>query len=185
MERQSAIVNKELLEALSRIRLIPDYPYPGILFRDITPLLGDPRAFETVVNSFADTEDKPTYVAGLEARGFILGAAVARAMNAGFIPLRKQGKLPYQTHQRSYGLEYGSDAVEVHIDAASSSDSILLIDDVLATGGTAVAGLQLISDLGARCTEVAFLLEIASLGGREKITSAFPGIEIRSLMVVE
>ena len=174
----------ELDAALGLIRLVPDYPHPGILFRDITPLIGDASAFSVVTRELAGQSSSYTHVAGIEARGFIFGAALASSASKGFIPLRKAGKLPHDTLKESYGLEYGEDELEVHKDAASTGDRILLIDDVLATGGTALAALKLIAALGATCEEVVFLLEIADLGGRAKILAEFPQVAIRSLVMV-
>jgi adenine phosphoribosyltransferase len=171
-------------QALSLIREIPDYPVPGVLFRDITPLLKDGQAFAVVCDALSDSEHSYTAVVGIEARGFILGSAVARSRSLGFVPLRKSGKLPFERIGRSYGLEYGEDQIEAHIDALSKDDSVLLVDDVLATGGTLVAGLELVHQLGAQVSEVVVLLEIESLGGRELIASKFPSIHIRSLMKV-
>ena len=173
----------ELQQALSTIREIPDFPIPGVLFRDITTMLSNPQAFSTVISALSETADSYDVVAGIEARGFILGAALAQKKGIGFVPLRKKGKLPYSTHSRSYGLEYGSDEIEIHTDAVQSGQNVLLIDDVLATGGTLLAGLHLIRDCGGEVSDVAVLLEIESLRGRQKIEEVFPDVRIHALVV--
>ena len=172
----------ELSEALTYIRNIPDFPSPGILFRDITPLLGKADAFSTVSLELAKTDFHYTHVVGIEARGFILGAAMAQAQSVGFVPLRKAGKLPHTTIARSYGLEYGSDVIEAHSDALTANDCVLVVDDVLATGGTLLAALEIIAELGAAVAEVVVLFEIEGLGGRSRINEKFPGLSIRSLV---
>jgi adenine phosphoribosyltransferase len=172
----------ELSEALSFIRDIPDFPSSGILFRDITPLLGNGEAFSRITHALANSDVDYTHVVGIEARGFILGAAMAQLKSVGFVPLRKAGKLPHTTIARSYGLEYGSDVIEAHIDALTSRDRPLLVDDVLATGGTLLAGLELIHELGAQVSEVVVLFEIEGLGGRARIEEKFPNVKIRSLV---
>lgn len=172
----------DLAEALSYIREIPDFPSSGILFRDITPLLADGAAFATVTAELATTPFMYNRVVGIEARGFILGAAIAQREEVGFVPLRKAGKLPHTTISKSYGLEYGSDVLEAHVDAVSSHDSVLIVDDVLATGGTILAALELISELGAHVSEVVVLFEIEALGGRARILESFPTIKIRTLV---
>ena len=168
----------ELLRA--KIRDIPDYPRPGIVFKDITPLLADGPVFAAVVAALAAGHDGVTKVAGIEARGFILAAPVAAVLGAGFVPVRKQGKLPAQTFAQSYDLEYGSATLEVHIDAFAPGDRILIVDDVLATGGTAAATADLVRRTGAELVGIAVLLELAFLGGRAKL----PGLEVRSLLAV-
>ena len=172
----------ELVTALSLIRDIPDFPTSGILFRDITPLLADGEAFNTVTRELARTESDFSHIVGIEARGFILGAAMAAQSGVGFIPFRKAGKLPHQTITRSYGLEYGSDAIEAHIDALKSGDRVLIVDDVLATGGTLLAAIELVEELGAEIAEIVVLFEIAALGGRAKILNRYPDISIRALV---
>jgi adenine phosphoribosyltransferase len=172
----------ELSEALSFIRDIPDFPSSGILFRDITPLLGNGEAFSRITHALANSDVDYTHVVGIEARGFILGAAMAQLKSVGFVPLRKAGKLPHTTIARSYGLEYGSDVIEAHIDALTSRDRVLLVDDVLATGGTLLAAIELIHELGAHVAEVVVLFEIEGLGGRTRIEEKFPNVQIRSLV---
>jgi adenine phosphoribosyltransferase len=174
----------ELITA--RIRDIPDYPQPGVVFKDITPLLADGAAFAAVIAALAAGHTGPDAagrtgidkVAGIEARGFILAAPVACALGAGFVPVRKQGKLPGPTHAQSYQLEYGTATIEVHVDAFEPGDRVLIIDDVLATGGTAAATAQLVRRCGAQVAEVAVLLELGFLNGREKLAD----LEVRSLL---
>ncbi|HPD45800.1 MAG TPA: adenine phosphoribosyltransferase [Anaerohalosphaeraceae bacterium] len=153
------------------IRDVADFPTPGILFRDITPLLADATALGVAVRSLADPfrNQGITHVAAVEARGFILGSAVARELNAGFIPLRKKGKLPYVTEAITYDLEYGSDTIEVHHDAVKAGEKILMVDDLLATGGTMVAACALIERLGAEIAGLTFLIELTSLSGRARL----------------
>ncbi|MHC4557742.1 MAG: adenine phosphoribosyltransferase [Planctomycetota bacterium] len=153
------------------IRSIPDWPKKGILFRDITPLLADPKAFEAAVNALcADyTDEGIEYVAAVEARGFIFGAAVAEKLGAGFVPIRKKGKLPGQTESISYDLEYGTDTLEVHRDVIKSRAKVLMVDDLLATGGTMAAACRLIEKITGQVAGIVFLVELTGLQGREKI----------------
>ncbi len=159
---------------LKTLRPIPDYPKPGILFQDITPVLRDGGLLRDVVSDmcrpFRDRD--VTYVMGIEARGFILGGAVAAALGAGFVPARKPGKLPWERATESYDLEYGSDSLEAHRDAWNQGSRVLVVDDVLATGGTAKAAGQLARGLGAELVGWSFLLEIAGLKGRERLSGA-------------
>ena len=153
------------------IRTIPDYPKPGIMFRDITTLLGNARAFrrciDEMVQPYAGTRvDK---VAGLEARGFILGGAVAHQLSIGFVPIRKKGKLPYTVIGESYALEYGQDRVEIHIDALKPGETVLLVDDLIATGGTASAGIRLMERAGAQVIGCSFVIDLPELGGADKL----------------
>jgi len=166
----------------ARVRDIPDYPEPGVVFKDITPLLADHTAFVTVVDAMvsfrgAGTVDK---VVGVEARGFILAAPVAYHMGAGFVPVRKQGKLPAATYAESYDLEYGKATVEVHTDAFRPGDRVLVVDDVLATGGTAAATAELVRRAGGVVVGVSVLIELTFLDGRAKL----PGIDVHALMTV-
>lgn len=153
------------------IRNIPDFPKEGILFKDITPLLKDKEAFhnsiDEIVKKYEDIDID--YVVGIEARGFLIGTPIAYALNKGFIPIRKPGKLPYDKLTTSYNLEYGSNELEIHSDAINKGDNILLIDDLLATGGTTKASIDLIEKLGGNIVSIAFLLELTDLNGREKI----------------
>ena len=168
--------------ALSLIRTIPDYPKEGILFQDITPVLSDPLAFNTVVAALAAVDPESTVVAGIEARGFIFASAIAVAKGCGFVPIRKKGKLPYTTFSKQYGLEYGVDEIEIHIDAFTPGSKVLLVDDVLATGGTLIAAIDLVKEAGGLVTDIAVLSEITFLGGRQRITEHSPEISIHALV---
>jgi adenine phosphoribosyltransferase len=174
----------EISEALSLIRAIPDFPSPGILFQDITPMLADPDAMNSVIAALAKFDSSADIVAGVEARGFILGSALALHRALGFVPIRKKGKLPAEVFSQSYGLEYGHDVIEIHRDAFSSARSVVLVDDVLATGGTLEASLRLIEEAGAVVSSIVVLLEISSLGGRAKIAQSYPNVAIHALVVV-
>lgn len=153
------------------IRDIPDFPKPGILYRDITPLLGDANAFQRVLDAFCVryTSEPLDAVAGIEARGFIFGTALAARLGVGFIPIRKRGKLPYETHAATYHLEYGTDTLEIHRDAFGKASRLLLCDDLLATGGTLAASVELIEKLEGDVVSIAVLIELLSLKGREKL----------------
>ena len=166
----------------ARVRDIPDYPQPGVVFKDITPLLGDHVAFAGAVDAIVARHGRGTVdkVAGIEARGFILAAAVAYHFGAGFVPVRKAGKLPSKTHAQSYDLEYGSATVEVHTDAFAPGDRVLVVDDVLATGGTAAAALSLVRRTGADIVGLDVLIELTSLHGRSRL----PGVDVFSLLAV-
>jgi adenine phosphoribosyltransferase len=164
----------------THVRDVPDYPKPGVLFKDITPLLGDADAFGEVVEAMAATFGPVDKVVGIEARGFILAAPVAYEIRAGFVPVRKQGKLPSATFAEEYELEYGTATLEVHQDAFAPGERVLIVDDVLATGGTARATASLIRQAGAQVVGVAVLMELSFLKGRE----AIPDLEVRSLLVV-
>lgn len=162
------------------IRTIPDFPKAGIQFKDITPVLADPRLFcgsiELMTNHYSP--GMVDAVIGIDARGFIFAAAAAMKLEAGFVPIRKKGKLPYQTHEQEYELEYGTATVAVHVDALKPGSRVLLIDDLLATGGTAAAAACLVKKLGAEILEISFLIELASLGGRQKLA----GYPVRALV---
>jgi adenine phosphoribosyltransferase len=153
------------------IRVIPDYPKPGILFRDITTLLGNARAFRTAVDALIQpwTGTKIDKVAGIEARGFILGGALAHQLSAGFVPIRKKGKLPHLTVRMAYSLEYGIDEMEVHRDAVVAGERVLLVDDLIATGGTALAAVKLLQSIGAEVVAACFVVDLPDLGGRRKL----------------
>ena len=170
-------------DALSLIREIPDYPKPGIRFQDITPLLAHGEAFIAITEKFASFADSTTLVAGIEARGFIFASAVANQLHSGFVPIRKAGKLPHITISESYGLEYGTDTLEMHLDAIPKCSKVLLIDDVLATGGTIGAAIELIHRVGGEVAHVLALLEIEGLPGRATLQSKYPNIPITSLVV--
>jgi len=154
----------------SRIRDVPDYPQPGVMFKDITPLLADGAAFNTVIDALAATYGPVDKVAGIEARGFILAAPVACRLGAGFVPIRKKGKLPGATFAEEYALEYGTATIEVQTDAFDPADRVLVIDDVLATGGTARATADLVERSGAKVAGLSVLLELSFLDGRAKLT---------------
>lgn len=155
----------------SSVREIPDYPKPGISFKDITPLLADPAALSTVVDAIVVSFGRGTIdkVVGIEARGFIIAAPVAYHFGAGFVPLRKEGKLPYHTMAQEYELEYGTETLEVHADAFGPGERVLIVDDVLATGGTARAACELVEEAGAKVAGLAFVIELGFLDGRKKI----------------
>jgi adenine phosphoribosyltransferase len=164
----------------SLIRAIPDFPIPGILFRDITPLLADPDGFRSMVDMFVEKYKgaKVDYVVGIEARGYMLGAPVAYALKAGFIPVRKPGKLPGEKFTEEYELEYGTNTLEIHADAVGKGKRVLVIDDLLATGGTMAATLRLLSRLGAEIAGVGVLIELAALNGR----AALPNVDVTSFI---
>ena len=166
------------------VREIPDFPRPGILFRDITPLLLAPDALDDAIGRLADAAQaggRVDFVVAAEARGFILGAALARELHAGFVPARKPGKLPADTVSAEYALEYGHDAIEMHIDALLEGERVLLVDDLLATGGTARALCELVTGLGGEIVGCSFLVELAALGGRERLRPH----PVRSVIVYE
>ena len=167
------------------IRTIPDYPKKGIMFRDITTLLGNPQAFRRAVDELVQPYaglriDK---VAGIEARGFILGGAVAHQLSIGFVPVRKKGKLPFTVIGEDYDLEYGKDRVEIHADAVKPGDNVLLIDDLIATGGTAAAAIKLLERAGAKVVGCSFVIDLPELGGADKLRAL--GKEVKSLVAFE
>ncbi|MFO0510698.1 MAG: adenine phosphoribosyltransferase [Gammaproteobacteria bacterium] len=164
------------------IRTIPDHPKPGILFRDITTLLGDPTAFGAAVDALVAPyrEGPVAKVAGIEARGFILGGAVAHRLGAGFVPVRKRGKLPHETVRIAYALEYGSDEIEVHRDAVAPGERVLLVDDLIATGGTAVAAVELLRSIGAEVVAAAFVIDLPDLGGAARLRDM--GLPVQTLV---
>lgn len=167
------------------IRTIPHYPKQGIMFRDITTLLKDPQGFNTTIKMLVEKyKGSPVdYVAGIEARGFILGSALAYALNIGFIPVRKKGKLPGKTISQSYDLEYGSDTIEIHDDAIPAGANVLLVDDLIATGGTAIGAITLIEKVGGKIFETAFVVDLPELGGAQKIKNL--GHKVHSLCSFE
>jgi adenine phosphoribosyltransferase len=174
-------VKKNELNLTEYIRNIPDWPKKGILFRDITPLLADGRAFAEAVKTISDRfrSKKIDYVAAVEARGFIFGAAVAVNLGAGFIPIRKKGKLPHKTESVTYDLEYGTDTLQVHSDAVKKGSKVLMVDDLLATGGTMAAACKLIEKIGGKVQAIAFLIELKDLGGRKKIENYNVSVEMQ------
>lgn len=164
-----------------RIRIVPDWPEPGVLFRDITPLLRDGEAFRALIDAFAEryAQAQINAVAGIDARGFIIGAALAYRLGCGFIPVRKAGKLPFTTMCEAYSLEYGEATVEVHTDAAEAGEHLLLIDDLMATGGTVLAAARLMQRLGARIVEAAVVIDLPALGGSARLQEAgIPGFAL-------
>jgi adenine phosphoribosyltransferase len=179
----SAAVNDEQITYLRQsIRTIADYPKPGIQFRDITTLLRDARAFEITIDAMiAPWRDRQIHkVAGIEARGFILGGAVARGLRCGFVPIRKRGKLPHATVRVAYSLEYGVDEMEMHTDAIREGENVLLLDDLIATGGTATAAAQLLQSAGATVVSSCFVIDLPALGGAARLRAA--GIDVHSLL---
>ncbi len=167
------------------VRTIPDYPKPGIMFRDITTLLTDPRGFRQAVDALVQplAGAKIDKVAGIEARGFILGGAIAHQLSAGFVPIRKKGKLPHETISESYQLEYGVDEVEMHLDAVEAGERILLVDDLIATGGTATAAIKLIERMGGDLVLCSFVIDLPDLGGAAKLREM--GHDVVSLISFE
>ncbi len=179
----SAAVNEaELVFLRQSIRTIADYPKPGIQFRDITTLLRDARAFELTVDALIEPwlDQKVDKVAGIEARGFILGGAVAHGLKCGFVPIRKRGKLPHETVRVAYSLEYGVDEMEMHTDAIRAGERVLLIDDLIATGGTATGAASLLQSAGAQVCAACFVIDLPGLGGAARLRTA--GISVQSLL---
>ena len=160
----------------SHIRTVPDWPAPGVQFRDITPLLQNPKVFRVLIDAFVhrymDPALRPDVVAGLDARGFILGSVIAYELAVGFVPIRKKGKLPFTTVEETYELEYGSATVELHTDAVKAGDRVLLIDDLIATGGTMMAGKKLLEKLGAQVVEGAAIVDLPELGGSDRLRAS-------------
>lgn len=169
-------------ELSDTIRSIHDYPKPGIIFRDITTLLGNPRAFRRAVDELVQPYAgmKIDKIAGMEARGFILGGAVAHQLSAGFVPIRKKGKLPHDTVSIAYSLEYGLDEMEMHVDAVQPGEKVILVDDLIATGGTAVGAVQLLRQIGADVVSACFVIDLPDLGGRKKLEAL--GVDVRTLV---
>jgi adenine phosphoribosyltransferase len=181
---QNRSINQYLRD---HIRTVPDWPTPGVQFRDITPLLQDAKVFRILIDAFVhrymDPAMRPDVVAGLDARGFILGAVIAYELNVGFVPVRKKGKLPFTTVEETYELEYGSATVELHTDAVKKGDRVLLIDDLIATGGTMMAGKKLLEKLGAHVMEGAAIVDLPELGGSEKLRAS--GLPLFTLLHFE
>jgi adenine phosphoribosyltransferase len=168
----------------AHLRTVPDWPAPGVQFRDITPLLQDPRVFRVLIEAFVQRYEeramRPDVVAGLDARGFILGSVVAYQLGVGFVPIRKKGKLPFTTVEETYELEYGSATVELHTDAVKRGDRVLLMDDLIATGGTMMAGKRLLEKLGASVMEGAAIVDLPELGGSDKLRAS--GLSLFTLL---
>src|SRR5690349_12519027 len=171
-----------LREIRDAIRTIPDYPKPGVMFRDITTLLGNARVFRSVVDLLVEPwlGERIDRVAGIEARGFILGGAIAHQLSAGFVPIRKKGKLPHTTVRVAYSLEYGLDEMEIHRDGVAPGEKVMLIDDLVATGGTAEGAVKLLKEIGADVVGACFIIDLPELGGAEKIRKL--GVPVRTLM---
>jgi adenine phosphoribosyltransferase len=173
------------MDLKATIRTIPDYPQPGIMFRDVSTLLGNAEALAEAIRQLSEPYSNANIskVAGIDARGFILGGAVAVALGAGFVPLRKPGKLPFDTHEETYDLEYGSDALHMHVDGVEAGERVLLIDDLIATGGTAEAGAKLLRRGGAEIVAAAFLVDLPDLGGADRLRAQ--GVNVLALMAFE
>lgn len=171
------------MELKEIIRNVPDFPKKGIVFRDITPLIGDKEAFRRVIDEFTRRykDKKIDYIVSVESRGFIFGSALAYVIGAGLVPVRKKGKLPHETHEVTYDLEYGQDTLEIHKDAIEKGKNVLVVDDLLATGGTTCATIDLVNKLGGKVLEVAFVIELEFLKGRNKIK----GVPVFSLVKYE
>lgn len=179
-------MNDETKEFLkTSLRTIPDYPRPGVMFRDVTTLMGNPQAFRRAIDElvFPYAGGKADKIAGVEARGFILGGAMAHQLSAGFVPIRKKGKLPFETVRIAYSLEYGIDEMEMHRDAIQPGERVLLVDDLIATGGTAVAAVNLLRQMGAEIVAACFIVDLPDLGGRKKLEEL--GVNVRTLLEFE
>ncbi len=170
---------------MDAIRNIPDYPKPGIMFRDITTLLGNARAFRRAIDELVHpyAGGKVDKVAGVEARGFIIGGAMAHQLSSGFVPIRKKGKLPHDTVRIAYSLEYGVDEMEMHRDAIVPGEKVILVDDLIATGGTAEAAVKLLQQMGADIVSACFIIDLPDLGGRKKLEAL--GVNVRTLVAYE
>ncbi len=167
------------------IRKIPDYPKPGIVFRDITTMLGDASAFRRAVDELVHPHagSKIDKIAGVEARGFILGGAMSHQLSAGFVPIRKKGKLPHETVRIAYSLEYGVDEMEMHRDAVAAGEKVILVDDLIATGGTAEGAVKLLQQMGAEVVAASFVIDLPALGGRDKIEAL--GVPVSALIAFD
>ena len=178
----SAVLENDLKAA---IRTIPDYPKPGIMFRDITTLLGNPRAFRRAVDELVQpwAGSKIDKIAGIEARGFIVGGAIAHQLSAGFVPIRKKGKLPHKSVRVAYSLEYGIDEMEMHEDAVSPGERVILVDDLIATGGTAEGAVKLLRQMGAEVVAAVFMVDLPELGGADKLRKL--DVNVRTLVSFE
>lgn len=179
-------MNNETREFLkASLRTIPNYPHPGVMFRDVTTLMGNPQAFRRAIDElvFPYAGGKADKIAGVEARGFILGGAMAHQLSAGFVPIRKKGKLPYETVRIAYSLEYGIDEMEMHSDAIVPGERVILVDDLIATGGTAVAAVNLLRQMGAEIVAACFIVDLPDLGGRKKLEEL--NVNVRTLLEFE
>jgi adenine phosphoribosyltransferase len=179
------MIETDTFDLRGHIRTIPDYPKPGIKFRDITTLLGSARAFRRAVDDLVNpwAGSKIDKVAGIEARGFILGGAVAHQVSAGFVPIRKKGKLPYETVRIAYSLEYGIDEMEMHKDAIGEGERVVLVDDLIATGGTAEGAVKLLRNMGAQVLAACFIVDLPEVGGAAKLRAL--GVPVRTLVSFE
>ncbi|KPF89655.1 adenine phosphoribosyltransferase [Rhodopseudomonas sp. AAP120] len=178
----NALAQDLIHDLKASVRTIPDYPKPGIMFRDITTLLGDPRSFRRAIDELVHpwAGSKIDKVAGIEARGFIIGGAIAHQVSSGFVPIRKKGKLPHACVSMSYALEYGTDIIEMHVDAITPGERVILVDDLIATGGTAEGAVKLLRQTGAEVVAACFIIDLPDLGGAAKIRSM--GVPVRTLM---
>jgi adenine phosphoribosyltransferase len=169
-----------LEEIRNAIRNVPDFPQPGILFRDITPVLSEPRLFQQIIDAFSEEASKfnPDKIVGIDARGFLFGAAVAYKLGVGLVPVRKKGKLPYKTVEYSYVLEYGKADMEMHVDAVREGERVVLVDDLLATGGTSAAAAHLVRQLNGKVEAALFFIELVELGGRQHL----PDVPVHTLI---
>lgn len=169
----------------SHIRTVPDWPAAGVQFRDITPLLANPKVFRVLIDEFVHRyfDTRPSCIAGLDARGFIIGAVVAYELNVGFVPIRKKGKLPHETVRVAYSLEYGLDEMEMHKDAVAPGEKVILVDDLIATGGTAEGAVKLLRQMGAEIVAACFVIDLPELGGRRKLEAL--DVLVRTLVAFE
>ncbi|WP_370334897.1 adenine phosphoribosyltransferase [Parvularcula marina] len=174
-----------MVDLKAAVRAIPDFPKPGIVFRDVTTLMGDPLAFSETIDLLCDAykAHEIDQIAGIEARGFVFGAALAHRLGIGFVPVRKKGKLPGDTYSQTYDLEYGQDTLEMHKDALTQGQRVLMIDDLLATGGTALAALDLVEKAGGKVVGAAFVVDLPELGGRKKLEAR--GLDVLTLIEFE
>lgn len=184
-ERPAPMTPEFAQDLKASVRAIPDYPKPGIIFRDITTLLGEPRAFRRAIDELVQSwaGSKIDKVAGIEARGFIIGGAIAHQVSSGFVPIRKKGKLPHTCVSMEYALEYGTDKIEVHVDAITPGERVILVDDLIATGGTAEGAIKLLRQIGAEVVAACFVIDLPELGGAAKIRAM--GVPVRTLVAFE
>lgn len=184
-ERPAPMTPEFANDLKASVRAIPDYPKPGIIFRDITTLLGEPRAFRRAIDELVQpwAGSKIDKVAGIEARGFIIGGAIAHQVSSGFVPIRKKGKLPHTCVSMEYALEYGTDKIEVHVDAITPGERVILVDDLIATGGTAEGAIKLLRQIGAEVVAACFVIDLPELGGAAKIRAM--GVPVRTLVAFE
>lgn len=184
-ERPAPMTPEFANDLKASVRAIPDYPKPGIIFRDITTLLGEPRAFRRAIDELVQpwAGSKIDKVAGIEARGFIICGAIAHQVSSGFVPIRKKGKLPHTCVSMEYALEYGTDKIEIHVDAITPGERVILVDDLIATGGTAEGAIKLLRQIGAEVLAACFVIDLPELGGADKIRAM--GVPVRTLVAFE